>query len=131
MKNNMQQTLILILGGASGAIVTFLLQKYGCSAVVASCFVGLVGALLGHFLKLPHFPLVVFAGSFAGMTSLTIGTIPLILLAGALTGLLYSISLHIFVGFGGRLGTIAFVSTILSFYALFFSKKLKGLLIKF
>lgn len=106
----------MIIGGIWGAISTFILQIYGVSAVVASCLIGLTGALLGHFLKLPHLPLIIFAGSFVGMTSLSIGNIPLIVGAGALCGILYTYSLNIFAGFGGRLGTIAFISTTIMFF---------------
>ena len=112
----MLESLILILGGIGGAVFTFLLQKAGCSAVVASCIVGLIGALIGHFTLSTHLPLIVFCGSFVGMTSLTLGSIPLMILGGALCGLVYKISLNVFAGYGGRLGTIAFISTVISVY---------------
>jgi len=119
----MQQTIILMIGGIGGAITTFLLHKYGLSVVVASCVVGLLGAVLGHFTKSTHLPLVIFAGSFVGMTSTTVGSIPLIILGGALSGIIYKFSLNLFAGFGGLLGTIAFISTVLSFYTLLALKK--------
>lgn len=119
----MQQTIILMIGGIGGAITTFLLHKYGLSVVVASCVVGLLGAVLGHFTKSTHLPLVIFAGSFVGMTSTTVGSIPLMILGGAISGIIYKFSLKLFVGFGGRLGTIAFISTVLSFYFLLALKK--------
>lgn len=112
----MEQLHSLMLAGCAGALATFFLQKYGCSAVVASCLVGLAGALLGHYIGFPNLPLVIFAGSFVGMTSLTQGTIPNIIFAGLLTGLLYKLSTNIFTGFGGRLGTIAFISTVATIY---------------
>ena len=128
--NNMQQTIIFMAGGVLGAITTFLLQRYGISAVVASCLVGLTGALLGHYLKSPHLPLIIFAGSFVGMTSAAIGTIPMIILSGALTGLIFKFSLNIFAGFGGRLGTIALISTVTSFYVVLIVKKIMKIKIK-
>jgi uncharacterized membrane protein YeaQ/YmgE (transglycosylase-associated protein family) len=120
----MQQTFIIIIGGIGGAVITFLLQKYGLSGVVASCIVGLIGALIGYLAKSTHLPLIIFAGSFVGMTSTAIGTIPMIIIGGALSGLLYKLSLNIFAGFGGRLGTIAFISTVISFYVLLAIKKI-------
>ncbi len=120
----MQQIFILIIGGIVGAITTFLLQKYGMSTVVASCLVGLIGSLFGHYLKSSHLPLVIFAGSFVGMTSTSIGTIPLVILGGAFAGLIYNFSLNIFVWVGGRLGIIAFISTITSFYIILIVKKI-------
>ncbi len=114
----MQQTVILILGGLGGAIATFLLQKNGFSVVIASCIVGLIGALIGHYAKSDHLSLVIFTGSFVGMTNPVIASTGLIVLAGAFSGFLYKISLTIFAGFGGRLGTIAFTSTLIAFYLL-------------
>lgn len=126
----MQQTFLLIIAGAFGAIATYILQRFGLSIVVASCIVGLLGAMTGHFLELPQLSIVIFAGSFVGMTSTAIGSIPLILLAGALTGLFFKLSSNIFVGFGGRLGTIAFLSTVLSFYLFLAVKKVLATIVK-
>ena len=120
----MQQVFIFALGGIVGATATFLLQKYGCSVVVASCVVGLAGALLGHSTQTTHLPLVIFAGSFVGMTSPSVGTLPLVMLAGLGSGVLYHISTNIFAGFGGRLGTIAFLRTTATFYLLWAMTKL-------
>ncbi len=126
----MQQTIILIIWGIFWAIATFLLQKYGLSVVVASCVVGLIGAVLGHFLKLPHLSLIIFAGSFVWMTSTSIWSIPLILFAWAISGLIYKFSLNIFAWFWGRLWTIAFISTVISFYMAIVLKKLISLKMK-
>jgi hypothetical protein len=111
----MANTLILMTAGIMGATTTFLLHKYFVSIVVASCLVGLIGALLGQFFKLPHLTLVIFASSFVGMSNFLIGAIPSIILGGALSGAIYSFSTHLFIGFGGRLGAIAFISTTVSF----------------
>ncbi|WP_424493277.1 hypothetical protein [Salinimicrobium sp. GXAS 041] len=119
----MPHTLILIIGGVGGALFTFLLHKYGLSVVVASCLVGLLGAALEHFLKVEHLAFVIFAGSFVGMTSSSVATLPLVVLGGALSAVLYQLSYDIFKGFGGRLGTIAFISTVIAFYFLLALKK--------
>ncbi len=116
--------LTMIAGGTVGAVVTLILQKQGLTAVVASSLVGLAGAAAGHLLQLPHLPAVVFAGSFVGMTNPQLASWPLISMAGAFSGLLYHISLHLFAGFGGRLGTLAFISTLLFLSALAFLKKI-------
>lgn len=125
----MTQTLILIAGSTGGAIITFLLQKQGFSVVVASSLVGLLGALIGHYTSIQHLPLVIFAGSFVGMTSVSVGSLPIVAIAGMLAGYIYTISLNVFSGFGGRLGTIAFVSTIVSLYTFKIIKKGADLLI--
>lgn len=109
----MLNQLILIIASSLGAIATYLLHKNGLSVVVASCIVGLMGAFLGHIFNLPHLALVVFAGTFVGMTSTTIGSLPLVFLGGLVCGVVYILSLKLFVGFGGKLGSIAFLSTLL------------------
>ena len=110
----MYQTLLILIGGLLGAIGTFSLQKAGLSAVVASCCIGLLGALAGYLLKNDHLTLIIFAGSFVGMTSTAWGTWPMMVIGGLLAGGVYLLSLEIFAGFGGRLGTIAFLSTLAS-----------------
>jgi hypothetical protein len=114
----MKEVLMLILGCLFGSISTFWLQKNGCSAVVASASVGLIGALAGHLLQISDLPAVIFAGSFVGMTGDSVGSYTAVSLGGIVAGLIYSVSLSIFAGFGGRLGTIAFISTVSSFYLL-------------
>jgi len=110
----MYQTILILIGGLLGAIGTFSLQKAGLSAVVASCCIGLLGALVGHLLKNDHLTLIIFAGSFVGMTSTSWGTWPMMAIGGLLAGGVYLLSLEVFAGFGGRLGTIAFLSTLAS-----------------
>jgi len=122
--NNSQDLIIFIIAGVIGAVATFFVQKQGLSAVVASCAVGLAGALVGHFMDSSHIPLVVFAGSFVGMTSTSFGTISLMIIGGLFTGLIYNYSLKMFEGFGGRLGTIAFISTVAGFYLLLILKNI-------
>lgn len=102
--------------GAVGAILTFLLHKHGSSAVVASCIVGLIGAFAGYMFSIPHLSLVVFTGTFVGMTSVALGSVPMVIIGGGLAGFLYVISLPLYDGFGGRLGAIAFLSMLAVFY---------------
>ncbi len=122
----MPQLFILILGGVGGAITTFFLQKNGLSVVISSCLVGLAGALLGKLTDSSHVSLIIFAGSFVGMASSSFGTLPLMILGGIAAGVIYHFSLNIFTGFGGRLGTIAFISTVLSYYLLLVVKRFLG-----
>ncbi|MBD3329452.1 hypothetical protein GF357_03085 [Candidatus Dojkabacteria bacterium] len=71
--------------------------------------------MIGHFTQSINLSLIIFAGSFVGMTSSSKGTIPVIVIGGALSGLISSFTQNIFAGFGGRLGTIALFSTKISF----------------
>ncbi|MGM0477710.1 MAG: hypothetical protein ACQERC_00685 [Bacteroidota bacterium] len=109
-KKQMITSVLILLGGCFGALGAFQLQKAGVSAVVASCIIGLLGALIGRLMQSDDLSMVIFAGSFVGMTAISLTTIPIILLAGISCGILYLIAAPIFVGYGGKLGTIAFIS---------------------
>jgi len=106
----MLTTSLIILGGCLGAYGTFQLQKMGLSPVIASCIIGLIGALIGYGWGNEDISMVIFAGSFVGMTSITLASVPVILIAGLGCGLLYWLSLPLFEGFGGKLGALAFIS---------------------
>jgi hypothetical protein len=60
-----------------------------------------------------NLPAAVFAGSFAGMTAAAVAPLVTISIAGAGAGALYAlvIAFEVFPGYGGRLGTVAFIST--------------------
>lgn len=107
------QIFIYVVSGLVAAVVTFSLQRYGLTAVAASSLVGLTGAGLGLLISNTHIPAVIFAGSFVGMTALHIGSIPLMVAGGAGAGIIYALTLNIFPGYGGRLGTIAFISSVI------------------
>jgi len=109
-RKRMLTTILIIIGGCLGAIGTFQLQKMGLSPVVASCGVGLLGALIGYLMKNEDLAMVIFAGSFVGMTTVSIASLPIMLIAGLACGTLYVLTEPVFVGYGGKLGAIAFVS---------------------
>lgn len=108
--NSMLTTLLIVLGGCLGAYATYQIQRFGLSPVVASCLVGLIGAVIAYFLKNEDLAMVIFAGSFVGMTAATVASTPMIILAGLTCGLLYAASTHLFDGYGGKLGALAFIS---------------------
>lgn len=110
-KKQMTTSILIIIGGCLGAIGAFQLQKAGLSPVVASCLVGLLGAVIGAWLNSEDIAMVIFAGSFVGMTTVSIASFPLMLLAGVACGVLYLLAEPYFVGYGGKLGAIAFIST--------------------
>lgn len=87
--------LLIVLGGAGGAVITFSLQGYGVSAVVASSLVGLLGALVGFLISNIYLPAVVFVGSFAGMNTLLMASLPVIIVAEISTGLLSGASIYL------------------------------------
>lgn len=119
----MMQQLIWIFASFGGAMLTYFLHRLGLSVVVSSCCVGLMGALLSHVLKMPHLALVIFAGSFVGMTSPNVGGYLFVAVASLICGLVYGQTLKLFEGFGGKLGATAFVSSVFTHYLLVFLKK--------
>ena len=105
---------LMIFGATGGAAATSFLQRnYGMTAVVASSLVGLLGAVIGFLWSKDYLPAAVFAGSFAGMTASAIAPLGATVLAGAGAGVLCALVtvFNIFPGYGGKLGTIAFIST--------------------
>ena len=124
-KNQMYINVLIVIGGCLGALGAFQLQKVGMTPVVSSCLIGLLGALIGYSMKTEDISMVIFAGSFVGMTAISIATYPIIICAGIACGILYLLSEPIFVGYGGKLGALAFVSmgTVL-FLFVFFCKQI-------
>jgi len=135
----MFDTILFIFWWLFWALSTFLLQKY-ISVVLASCIIWIIWVLLEELLKItslsnylsisPHLSLVIFAWTFVWMSNYAVWTIPIIILAWLLSGLIYKISLNIFAWFWGRLWTIAFLSTILIVYCFKYINILKYKFIK-
>jgi hypothetical protein len=96
---------------AGAALLTFWLsQSLGIGSVLASAAIGLAGSVL-----LPKLSTEIFTGSFVGMYSKGVAPqLSWILLAGLIAGLIYHASRYVLVGFGGKLGTIAFAGVILA-----------------
>ena len=79
--------------------------SFGFSAVLSTALVGFVGSFF-HFLA----P-IIYVGSFAGMTSQEYLSQPAQMVFISLVGAgVYLLSKRHLVGFGGKLGTVAFVS---------------------
>lgn len=115
---------LMIVIGSFGALVTFFLQKQGLSSVFSSCLVGLLGVAVSYLTKYDAFMYVCFAGSFVGMTAVSLGTYPLIILSGALCGFIFHASKNLLVGYGGKMGTSAFISVSICFLIISIYQKL-------
>jgi hypothetical protein len=102
------------LAGAAAAGITYVSSvRLGHGPVQASALVGLVGGLVCPALPTAGegIAAVVFCASFAGMARPErIPSTGTMALAGALCGLFVAAAGSAFVGFGGKLGTIAFVA---------------------
>lgn len=106
-KNNALTILALI----SGTYLTFYLNhSIGLGAVLASSVVGLLAAW-----AFKPYAAAIYCGSFIGMACSLIFSSPLSLLTASLiSGSLYVLTLHMFAGFGGKLGFMAFCGTFLT-----------------
>ncbi|MBB6644813.1 hypothetical protein [Halobellus ruber] len=102
-----------VFAGAAAAGITYVSSvRLDHGPVQASALVGLVGGLICPALPAGEgIAAVVFCASFAGMARPErIPSEGTMALAGALCGLLVAAAGSAFVGFGGKLGTIAFVA---------------------
>ena len=110
-----KQHILTWLGLFSASVFTYMLNhNLGLGAVLASCFVGLFGAI---FLK--QFAVAIYCGSFVGMTGAFIfNGIWGIILGSFLAATLFVVSDDVYKGFGGKLGAIAFISVFSSSFIL-------------
>jgi hypothetical protein len=94
------------LAVAAGAPVTrWLAVEAGLGVVVASALVGLVAGL-----ALPEYGVPVYCGSFVGMAGTEVlGSYAAVAAAGLAAGAVFVLAAGLFDGFGGKLGTTAFV----------------------
>ena len=102
-----------------GAVVCYLLNTSTDLGSVLS--VGITGAFASflpsvdkeseYFSKLPA---AIYCGAFIGMSSLKIApSISFVIAAGILAGLFFMLSKNLFVGIGGKFGSIAFGSMVI------------------
>jgi hypothetical protein len=104
---------LIFISVLAGGLVTYWISvdlKQG--AVVASALVGIFGAA---FLK--PYAVPIYCGSFVGMASAAVLRFPAVALAGAVAGVIFVLGKHVFNGFGGKLGTIAFAGCVIAAYA--------------
>ena len=113
--------------------ITFFLGFVACFAmhttfalplVISAALTGLIGSFIPFPARYKNHPYAaIYAGSFAGMCSTNlISNYWEIAIISAIGAVLYTLTLNVFAGFGGRLGSIAFASVALFVLA-------KGLLI--
>ena len=97
-----------------GAIVTYALSlQFGIHAVTASALVG----LLAHVFLKRH-EIALYCGSFAGMTSVVLIRPLDMLLVALLAGVVFVLLKPVYQGFGGKLGTIAFIGSVTTYVLL-------------
>ncbi len=105
-----------------GAITTYVLHWIiGWNVVFSASIVGLIFSFIPNLMashqELQNLPAAVYCGTFVGMTK--VGDSPnflFISIASILTGLILLGTKNAFHGYGGKLGSLAFVGVGLAFY---------------
>ncbi|PWH85019.1 hypothetical protein [Brumimicrobium oceani] len=123
-KFNAQGNLLEFLTLVIGSLLTFYLNNYlGWGAVIASAAVGLVGGLLRYIKpsseQLKSVAIAMYCGTFVGMASTSLfDEIYYIFIASAISGVFYIYTRGLLIGYGGKLGSVAFsgvLATVLLF----------------
>ena len=97
----------VLIGGILASIIA---RDLGLGAVVAASLV----AITAH-LVVPKYSVPVYCGAFVGMTSKALlFTSTEVAIASVIAGIVFVICSYVFSGFGGKLGTIAFISTVVT-----------------
>lgn len=97
-----------------GAVVCYALNMLcDLGSVLAAGIVGVVASIIPYLNKesvvLKKAPAALYCGAFVGMSSIEIApSVYVALAAGIIAGLFFLLSKNVFVGLGGKLGTIAF-----------------------
>lgn len=102
----------IVLTTTLSTLATYYLSvTLGLGPIVAS---GLVGILVSLFLK-TELSIVAYTAAFAGMSSgQVLQNYPMVLLTGFLVGIIFILTQPVYQGFGGKLGTIAACSVIIT-----------------
>lgn len=98
-----------------GGITTFYLSiDLGLGAVVAASVIGILADMVA-----PEYGVPAYCGAFVGMSSNALFfSYSEVALASAIAGIVYVITRDVFSGFGGKLGTIAFIGASLAGFSL-------------
>jgi hypothetical protein len=92
-----------------GTIITYLIVRHlNVNVVIASCTIGIAA----HFL-LRKFETPIYCGSFAGMASFALFSYSEVFVLALVCGIVYVLTKPILKGYGGKLGTIAFISSLI------------------
>lgn len=104
-KENLSNLIICSLA----TLITFSLSKYlGIPIILASSLIGFLGAI---FLK--RYENLIYCASFLAMTIPTLITVPVLLIASVFLTFIFINLDKIFLGYGGKLGMFAFVTSLI------------------
>lgn len=94
-----------------GGVATFYLSyEIGMGVVIGSCLVGILAQMV-----FPEYGVPAYCGAFVGMSSnALLFNYWEVAIASAIAGIVYVLARDVFGGFGGKLGTIAFIGATLT-----------------
>jgi len=94
------------------ALSTFYIHTmYHQNIVLVASFIGIILGLISTKERFKNIQFVGYCGVFVGMSStLIFPTLLSVCCAGIIAGVIYNLSTSLLFGYGGRLGTIAFLS---------------------
>jgi len=109
---------LIVLTCILGGILTYFINHFvSLGAVISSAIVGLTGGLLAKLLNTKEansLALAFYCGSYVGMSSINVlENIFIVALAAFFTGLIFILTKGIFKGYGGKLGTMAFIGVVI------------------
>lgn len=102
-----------------GAAMCYFLNGFtDLGSILSASSIGIVASFLPNLNKrsdyLNQLPAAIYCGVFVGMSSLEIAASGVyVIAAGIVSGAVFIVSKNLFVGFGGKLGTIAFVGVVM------------------
>ncbi|WP_338731316.1 hypothetical protein [Mangrovimonas cancribranchiae] len=112
--------LLVVVWVPIGALACYALNIYaGLGSVISASTVGTIASFVPIINKsssyLKKLPAVIYCGTFIGMSSTEIApSIGFVLSAGIFAGVLLLLSKNLFLGIGGKLGTIAFAGVVIA-----------------
>jgi len=102
---------VVIIGG----LIPYMLNKHlNFNVVLGSAVVGIAGGLV-----LKKYEAALYCGSFIGMCSTEVFNYPEFILVSLLTGVLFILVKEVFNGYGGKLGTTAFIFGFLFYFTFY------------
>ncbi|MBU2996414.1 hypothetical protein KO500_08205 [Cellulophaga baltica] len=113
------EKLSVVIWAPIGALLCFFINVYtDLGFVIAAGIVGTLASLIplinNQSIYLQKIPVAIYCGVFVGMSSQQITpSFSFVLMAGILAGAFLSFSKNIFIGIGGKLGTMAFLGVLI------------------
>ncbi len=96
----------VVIGGVSTYFISAVL---GTGPVIAAGLIGILGALFARAYSVP-----LYCGAFVGMVCNELFSFQMAIIASTIAGLIFVVSEGVLDGYGGRLGTIAFIGAVIT-----------------